>query len=56
MLQNLMSIIAAMVSSSGLIRVGPKHTPILATLIRFLALLDETLKMDKNRDVKLLLQ
>ena len=45
-----------MVSSSGLIRVGPKQTPILATLIRFLALLDETLKMDQNKDVELLLQ
>lgn len=34
-LQNLMSMMAAMVSSFGLRSVGPKHTPKLPTVIRF---------------------
>lgn len=43
-LQNLMSIMAAMVSSWGLRRVGPKHTPKLPTVIKLSAQLSATLE------------
>ena len=42
-LANLMSMMAATVSSSGLSRVGPKQTARLATVIRFLSHLTTTL-------------
>ncbi len=64
MLQNLMSIMAAIVSSSGRINVGPKHTPRFATVIRFLLLFSDTLekinthenyhtlaKLQKNKEI-----
>lgn len=43
MLQNLMSMMAAIVSSSGRISVGPKQTPKLATVILFRSCSLETL-------------
>ena len=48
MLQNLMSMIDDMVSSSDLMSVGPKHTPMLAVGIRFLVLFWETLEKKKQ--------
>ena len=45
-----MSIIAAIVSSSGRRRVGPKHTPKLDTVIKFLSDLAATLQKGKHID------